>query len=301
MDSAANPKLAPNVGALEDLGRTFASRPSSVSTESKSPKVTELPVLNSLWIGELTYLERLCMQSALHHGHRFRLFSYDPDKLVAVPPGVEVCDAAEVMPRDMLISYAECDNGVALGADLWRYHMLAKGLGFWCDLDLVLVKPLDFSEPYVLGWEHAGWINNAVMFAPPDSEFVRDLFALTQPNVRPPWFGPRRSLEFYIRRWRRGYLGLEDMAWGTYASGLVTHIVKTRQLERFVVDPRVFYPITWSDARLVYGDAEIVKAKITEETRTVHLWHSRLRDLIASPPPAGSWIAEQCERFGVNC
>ena len=262
---------------------------------------SDLPVLNSLWVGEeLSYLERLCLQSALYHGHRFRLYSYCPAKLCGVPAGVEVRDAAEVMAREKLISYAGCANGVALGANLWRYHLLSKGLGFWCDLDLVFVKPLNFAQPYVLGWELEGWINNAVMFAPSDSDFVRDLFALTRPNVRPPWFGPKRSAEFYWRRWRKGYLGLEDLPWGTYSAGLVTHIVKKRRLQEFVAEPSVFYPVRWSEARTVYGPAELVNSKFTQHTRAVHLWHSKLGKLASSPPPVGSWLREQCERFGVE-
>ena len=282
--------------------RRRAERNADLRDKRTASTAARLPVLNSLWVGEeLTYMERLSMQSALYHGHRFRLYSYDPDKLGCVPAGVEVCDAAEVMPREKLISYAGCKNGVALGANLWRYHMLSKGLGYWCDLDLVLVKPLNFSQPYVLGWEYEGWINNAVMFAPADSQFVEDLFALTRPNVRPPWFGPRRSVEFYWKRLRAGYLRLEDMPWGTYAAGLVTHVVKKRRLQRFVADPRVFYPLRWSEARLVYEDADLVNNKLDVHTRAVHLWHSRLCDLIASPPPPGSWMAQQCERFGVQC
>lgn len=261
----------------------------------------KLPVLNSLWVGDrLSYLERLCVLSALAQGHEFRIFSYEPGSLKGVPDGVEVRDAAEVMPREKMISYAECENGVALGANLWRYYLLQKGLGFWCDLDLVFVRPFDFEQPYVLGWEYDGWINNAVMFAPADSQFVKDLFELTIPNVRPPWFGPRRSLNFYWRRWREGYLGLEDMPWGTYSAGLVTHIVKTRHLERYVCRPDVFYPVRWGEARLIYADAAVVEEKIEPDTRTVHMWHSRLGELKSVPPPPHSWIGVQCARHGIE-
>jgi hypothetical protein len=260
-----------------------------------------LPVLNSLWVGDrLSYLERLSIQSALFHGHQFRVFSYSPDSLQGVPDGVEIVDASEVMPREKMISYAECENGVALGANLWRYHLLAKGLGFWSDLDLVLTRPFDFDQPYVLGWEYEGWINNAVMFAPADSAFVRDLFELTKPNVRPPWFGPRRSLDFFLRKWREGYLGLEDMPWGTYSAGLVTHIVKKRRLQQYVSRPEVFYPVRWNEARLVYDDASVVEGKIAPDTRAVHLWHSRLGELKKAPPPPASWIGIQCDRYGVE-
>lgn len=289
-DNGASERKQPRMGSVKPQ--------SDGSPEKKSE---ELPVLNSLWVGdELTYVERLSVQSALSHGHRFKLHSYSPDKLRGVPAGVEVCDASEVMPREKLISYAECENGVALGANLWRYHMLAQGLGVWCDLDLVFLKPLDLSVPYILGWEYQGWINNAVLFAPSSSDFVRDLFELTKPNVRPPWFGPRRTINFYLRRWREGYLGLEDMPWGTYAAGLVTHIVKTRRLEEFVASPDVFYPVQWSEARLVYEEARLVEAKLTPQTRTVHLWHSRLGELTSAPPPAGTWMADQCERYAVE-
>lgn len=286
--------------SAQRIARISPERQTDWKAELKAirPTTSQLPTLNSLWVGEeLTYMERLTMQSALYHGHRFRLYSYDP---ISVPTGVELCDASEVMPREQLISYAGCRNGVALGSNLWRYHMLAKGLGYWCDLDLVLMKPLDLLQPYVLGWEYEGWINNAVMFAPADSPFVTDLFALTKPNVRPPWFGPRRSIEFYWKQFHTGHLGLEDMPWGTYSAGLVTHIVKTRKLQRFVADPEVFYPLRWSEARLAFGDAEVVERKLGFHTRAVHLWHSRVADLAAAPPPSGSWMARQCERFGVQ-
>lgn len=258
-------------------------------------------VLNSLWVGaELSYVERLSIQSALSNGHRFKLHSYSPDELRGVPQGVELCDASNVMPREQLISYAGIENGVALGANLWRYHMLAQGLGAWCDLDLVLLKPLEPLGGYILGWEYEGWINNAVLYAPKSSGFVEDLFRLTTPNIRPPWFGPKRTLQFYAARLRKGRLGLEDMPWGTYAAGLVTHIVKSRKLQPFVSSPDVFYPVRWSEARRVYDDAAVVNGMTTANTRAVHLWHSRLGELKASPPPRGSWMAQQCERFAVR-
>lgn len=298
---ATPPSSSVTTSSVGELATRSIARVASDRGADDQHQAQQMPALNSLWVGEeLTYIERLSLQSALAQGHQFRLHSYTPEKLRGVPAGIEICDASEIMPEKKLISYAECDNGVALGANLWRYHMLAQGLGAWCDLDLVFMKPLDLSQSYVLGWEYEGWINNAVLYAPRDSDFVRDLFELTRPNVRPPWFGPRRSLNFYIRRWRQGYLGLEDMPWGTYAAGLVTHIVKSRRLEAFVSAPEVFYPVRWSEARQVYDDASVVGGKITPDTRTVHLWHSRLGELVSSPPPPGSWMGKQCERFGVE-
>ena len=258
-----------------------------------------LPRLNSLWVGrELKYLERLCLVSARAAGHEFVLWSYDPHELRGVPDGFEVRDAAEVMPRERLLRYR--DNGsVALGANLWRIQLLAKGLGYWVDMDFIFLKALDFNDPYVFGWEHAGWINNALLRAPAESAFVRDLLAIPQPNVRPPWYGPRRSLQFWWRRLRERHIGLEDMPWGTYSAGLVTHCVKTNGLEAHARAPEVFYPVTWADAKMIYGPAAAVEALVTPQTLAVHMWHSRLEQLVNAPPPPGSYVEAMCRRFGV--
>lgn len=255
---------------------------------------------NSLWVGrELKYLERLCLASARAAGHDFVLWSYDPDQLRGVPPGTEVRDAAEVMPRDRLLRYRDTGS-VALGANLWRIALLEKGLGYWVDMDFIFLKPFDFPEPYVFGWEYEGWINNAVLLAPADSGMVADLVAIPQPNRRPPWFGPKRSLAFYWRRLRERHVGLEDMPWGTYSAGLVTHCVKKNRLERHARPPSVFYPIRWKDAKMLYGPAEAIEAQLSEGTHAVHMWHSRLEDLVNAPPPPGSYIEIMCRRFGVD-
>jgi len=257
-------------------------------------------VLNSLWVGDrLGYLEQLCLRSALDTGHRFHLYSYEPDKLHGVPDGVELRDAAEVMPREKLIAYADT-GAIALGSNFWRYHLLAKGLGCWCDMDVLFVRPFDFSAEYLFGEEYEGTINSAVLHAPPDSAFTRDLLTLPRPNSRPPWFGPKRTLHYYWRRLREGYLGLEDMPWGTYGPGLVAHLIRKHKLMSFVQPPRVFYPVPWRNARSLYGPAELVEAQIADDTRAVHLWHSQLRELKLQPPPAGSYIAKMCKRFDVE-
>ena len=259
-----------------------------------------LPRLNSLWVGrELKYLERLCLLSARAVGHEFVLWSYDPHELRGVPPGFEVRDAAEVMPRERLLRYR--DNGsVALGANLWRIQLLAKGLGYWVDMDFIFVKPLDFTEPYVFGWENDATVNNALLMAPADSAFVRDLIAIPRPNVRPPWFGPKRSLAYYWRRLRERHIGLEDMPWGTYGPGLVTHCIKANRLEGYAQPRDVFYPVRYDDAKAIYGPADRVEAMLTPQTRAIHMWHSQLQRLVDAPPPPGSYVDVMCKRLGVD-
>lgn len=257
------------------------------------------PTINSLWVGDrLGFIERLCIRSALATGHGFRLFSYEPDELQGVPDGVELRDAADIMPREMLITYAD-SGSVALGANFWRYHLLSKGFSPWCDMDLLFLRQFPKSE-YVFGWEHAGWINNAVMAAPANSPFVHDLLTMPKPNARPPWFGPRRSVLFYLRRLAKGRLGFEDMPWGTYSSGLVTYLVKKHRLTRTALSPDAFYPVEWADARSLYGPAGRIEKLIRPETIAVHLWHSRLGDLRLSPPADNSYLGKMARKLGVQ-
>jgi hypothetical protein len=257
-------------------------------------------MLNSLWVGNhLGYLERLSVVSAMAVGHEFTLWSYEPEKLQHVPDGVILRDAAEVMPRERLITYADTGS-VALGANFWRYEMLAKGLGYWVDMDLYFVRPLDFAEDHVFGWEYEGWINNALLIAPAGSAMVSDLLSIPKPNRRPPWFGPKRSIAFYWQRLVKGPIGLEDMPWGTFAAGLVTYVMKKNGLQKFAKSPDIFYPVRWKDARTLYDPAEVVEAMLSPETRTVHMWHSRLIGLFDKPPATGSYIDLACRKHNID-
>ncbi|MXO86462.1 hypothetical protein GRI38_10540 [Altererythrobacter aurantiacus] len=262
--------------------------------------MTSLPHLHSLWVGpELQYLERLCVASAKAAGHEFTIWSYEPETLKHVPDGIEVRDAADVMPRDRLICYRG-SNSIALGANLWRIELLDQGYDCWVDMDLIFLGPLDFGDDYIFACEHGNRMNNAIMMAPAGSPLVEDLKSLARPNRRPPWYGPKKSLRYYWKRLRNGRMELEDYPWGTFSAGMLTYAITKNGLERYAHPIEVLHPVSWADARKVYEPAEVVEAMLTDETRTVHLWHSRLEGLRDAPPPKGSFIDKMCERFDID-
>ena len=261
--------------------------------------VGQKPSLNSLWVGsELGYLEILCLKSALATGHEFTVYSYTPE-LLSVPEGIGLRDAAEIMPENRLLRYSDTGS-VALGANLWRYELMAKGLGYWVDMDFIFLKTLAADKDYVFGWEHENWINNAVMLVPPHSPMVRDLIDIPRDNVRPPWFGPKRTLAYYWRRLTQGPITVSDMPWGTYSAGLVTYLAKKHGLTAHAEPPSTFFPVRWKDARMLYGPAREIEDMITSETLAVHMWNSRLVGLFDKPPPEGSYIAKMCDRYGIE-
>jgi hypothetical protein len=259
-----------------------------------------LPHLHSLWVGnKLNYLERLCIASAKATGHEFTLWSYDPENLEGVPEGTNLRDAAEVMPQERLLRYRDI-GAVALGANFWRFEMLAKGHGCWVDMDVIVLKPFDFDCPYIFGWENANSINCAVVGAPPQSTLVADLKSLPKANICPPWWGPKNRLKFYLRRYREGTIGLEDYPWGTFGPGMLTYAIKQNGLNATAQPIDVFYPVRYEDAQALYEPAEVVEAMLTERTHAVHMWNSRLKGLKDKPPPPGTFIDKMCRRFGVD-
>ena len=259
-----------------------------------------LPHLNSLWVGpKLDYLERLCLASAKATGHEFTLWSYDPENLQCVPDGTDLRDAAEVMPQERLLRYRD-SGSVALGANLWRIELQAKGFGCWVDMDLIFLRPFDFASEYIFGLEHEGWINNAVIQAPAASKLVSDLQTIPRANMVPPWWGPKNKAKFLWRRFREGLIELEDYPWGTFSAGLLTHAIRKNGLLGEAQTPDAFYPVRYKDALALYDAAHKVEKMVSENTRAVHMWNSRLGQFKNSPPPKGTYIDKMCQLYHVD-
>jgi hypothetical protein len=253
-----------------------------------------IPRLNSLWIGDqLGYVERLTLASALSVGHPFTLYSYTPGKLRGVPTGVEIRDANEVAPYPALAHYFD-GGSAALGTDFFRYAMQAKGLGAWVDLDLYFVRPIDFEDEYLFGWEHKASINGAVLRLPQNSDMVRELCDIPHMNWRPPFYGARKTAIYYWRRLTEGDIRPENYRWGTFGPMFLTYLARKYGVAKQAKKRSVFYPVTHHNWKLLCGPPELVKAELTAETRTVHLWRSVLARKTGATPPPGSYLEAAC-------
>jgi hypothetical protein len=253
-----------------------------------------IPRLNSLWIGEqLGYIEKLTLASALSVGHSITLYSYAPGKLRGVPGGVEVRDANQVVPCQTLAHYFE-GGSAALGTDFFRYAMQAKGLGYWVDLDLYFIRPIDFDDEYVFGWEHETSINGAVLRLPANSDMVRELCDIPHMNWRPPFYGPRKAAIYYWRRLTEGDMRPENYRWGTFGPMFLTYLARKYGVAQRAKKRSVFYPVTHHNWKLLCRPSEFVKAELTKDTRTVHLWRSVLVRVMGPSPPPGSYLEAIC-------
>ena len=255
--------------------------------------------INTLWFGEsLGYLERLSIHSALAAGHQLTIWSYTPGALRGVPDGVPVRDAREVMCDPRRTKHFE-GRFKALGSDFFRYEIFHHRLGYWMDLDVIVLKPLEFESPHVFGWERADSINGAVLRIPHDSPMLTELRNIPERNWRPPFFGPRRSLNYYLAR-LRGDVELEDLPWGVAGPEAITYYARKHGLLAQAQPVPVFYPVPYQQAEALFDDASVVEGMLAEETAAIHMWNSRINKFAKDPPPEGSYIAKACARFGVQ-
>lgn len=93
-----------------------------------------LPTINTIWIGlELGPIHVECLKSFLKHWHRVVLHVYEEP--VDLPFGIELSDANELLPRELIFTNRKTGS-YAPFSDLLRYELLYKGLGLYVDCDI---------------------------------------------------------------------------------------------------------------------------------------------------------------------
>lgn len=77
------------------------------------------------------------------------VYTYDME-LANVPSGALLKDAHSILPND---TAEQPYKHIQTFADLFRYELLKKFGGWWLDLDLPLLRPLDHASPYCFATE----------------------------------------------------------------------------------------------------------------------------------------------------
>ena len=230
--------------------------------------------VQSLWIGSrLSVMEQLTIRSFLDHGHSFHLYTYED--VQNVPAGTVVKPGTEILPEQEIFCY---QSGYGKGSfsafsNCFRYKLLLERGGWWADLDIVCLKPFDFPDQHVLGYERE-----------PLGEWHVGS-ALIKAHVGSP------ILEYCWDHSRTA-----DRAkryWGQIGPRLLAKAVAAMNIPVRIFDPSVFYPIDhWQTWRLVRGRT------IPKEAYCIHLWNSKWRREGLSPDAVydPSCIYEQLKR-----
>src|SRR5690242_7467336 len=113
-------------------------------------------LIQSFWHGaNLPRHCTLCLKSFVDLGHQFHLYTYDDG--VAVPEGITLRDAREVLPESSVFFYQIGDGvgSVAGFSNRFRYKLLLEQGGWWVDTDVLCLSSTLPAQDIVFGEESA--------------------------------------------------------------------------------------------------------------------------------------------------
>lgn len=253
--------------------------------------------LVTLWIGDtLGPIERLSLISMVASGHPTVLYSYGQP--VGLPEGVELRDAADVLPRKVAEANRYGNGSYALFSNLFRYVALQQGLGIWLDTDVVCLAAIDIAGPFVAGWESDRFLNGAVLYADADSPFVESAIATFGSGRVPPWVPFHRAPRAWLRQ-LVGDVAPAQLPHGSFGPKAVTALARRHDVLKLAQPRDVFYPLPPREARRIFETGTRLEDFVSPETLTVHLWNEKLRDIKHLSPPQGSLLRQLFERFGI--
>jgi hypothetical protein len=232
-------------------------------------------LIQSLWVGpRLSALERLSISSFLQNGHRYHLYVYEA--VEGVPRGVELQDAAQILPRASIFTYREHATYSGF-SNFFRYKLLLERGGWWVDTDLVCLKPFDFSSRFVFSSERGradALVNVGAIKTPAGSEVMH--YAWTACTRMDP----------------------AQLKWSQCGPTLAGAAVKACSLQAYVQPPHVFCPIHFSEWERMLDPAETWA--FDESTAAIHCWNELWRRSNRSKDsayPAGCLYEELKRRY----
>jgi hypothetical protein len=236
----------------------------------------------SFWIGDaLGDYDRLCLASWRALGHPVTIYAYAA--LAGVPPGVDVADAAAIVPKETLFDRAPGISH-AMRADVFRMAGIAAGCGVWCDTDVLLLRPLPQFRDVLVGRERGGHLCNAVLGARTDLPMMRAVVDAFVALRAPSWGRPKLLVRRALRRFRGAAADASDYPMHTWGRHALAHFVDGAALRDQALPQTAFYhPIAYGDAAF----ADPASAALEDDPAVIGLHcFSRARSLYARVEPA---------------
>ncbi|MFS4580413.1 glycosyltransferase family 2 protein [Phaeobacter sp. C3_T13_0] len=238
--------------------------------------MSDLPLIASLWIGgNLSYLEQTCLKSFADHGHRTILYTYET--VENCPPGVELMDANAIFPASDFIRH-KVSGSPAVHADAFRYKMISMQNVIWVDADVLCVRPWDFQDQWVFGWEKPGrLVCNAVLGLPRFSRTLQRLNKFCENEYPiPPWVKGEERAQLEAAHAAGNPVHVSELKWGVWGPSALTHFLNETGEIAHVKPQMAFFQISFKERRNLLSPGYIVEKKIDDGCYGVHLWNRRL-------------------------
>ena len=232
-----------------------------------------------LWVGpRLSRLEQLSLASFVYHGHDVHLYTYAD--IEGIPDGVSIKDANDIIPESQIFlqSYKGQGHGsLTAFADYFRWHLLLERGGFWCDTDIICIKPFRFGEDLVFGKESELRANHAVFGITPNHEFARRMCEIIdKPFKIYPWDRKKDKRRKWVKR-LQGRTHLRDLRFGELGPKLITNLTKHMGIFDQGKPFTYFYPIHYDNWESIFDDTFKNDESLFADTYALHFWNEMTR------------------------
>lgn len=239
--------------------------------------MNHLPEIHALWIGnQLGAISASCLASFIKRGHSVYLHSYQ--NIIDLPIGVNLLNANEIIPENQIIRHKKTGS-YALFSDIYRYQLLKKRSGIvYVDCDVYCIKPIILpAHGYLFGYETNDSINGAILAMPSDGELLSQLITATQ-NPTFEWITPKSRQMRYQLLFK--LFGFEHMTWGTVGPKSLTYFIQKLNLNDWVQDFNVFYPIHFGRLNQLLNPYLNIQDLVNQNTIAIHLYNEYLKKLL---------------------
>lgn len=257
----------------------------------------QLPPVATLWVGDrLDWMAQLALASFAHRGHEvtlYRVGAFDDPGI----DGVTLREASEIYTDPELVLNR---TRPAVFADIFRLHMIRDTGAIWFDTDALCHRPLRLSDGYLMGREASGWVNNAVLCLPPESEALNAMIeALSDPTRVPEWL--HRSTRKKIREAppeQRLFKALEFFP-NALGPRALTHFLEKSGEISHALPEAALNPIPWTMSDVLFNPFGGFEGWLDDSTMAVHLYLSRVRKYHRkSRPDPQSYIGKLAHEVG---
>lgn len=177
--------------------------------------------------------------------------------------------------------------------------MVAKTDFVWVDLDIVALRPFDFTSDYIFGYESFDSVGCAVLKLPKESLALKALSAFSSDTRGlPPRLTEFQRVRYFFKNILYRGLPIERWPWGSIGPSLFTaELHRSNEIQR-ALPLHCFYPVPMSEIPQFSDPDGYRRSDAPEGAYAVHLWGSHLSRHVAERYagvfPADSFVNRVC-------
>lgn len=241
----------------------------------------------SLWVGDMTRLERLSINSFVKHGHEHHIYLYDMNNTKGLPKEAIIHDANTIIPESEIFKDITMQEYFQF-ADLFRIKMLSKNDYIWVDLDTICLSDnWQWDTMFLCPFEPRGneydgklTLNNSMFYIKPHSVFMNQLVEAIKNFDHTKTKDPYRLSPYLFTE-----LFVKDPS-------------NFNQVRKHIYDWKVTFPIHYWDIHRIYQkqDLDWCNRKCSDSF-AIHLWRNSLKEDLDRIPEEGSWLYQAYQKY----